>query len=105
MIKLSKTEKKVIALSLITDTNKEIAETLGISLKAVKFHYNNIFKKTNFVSKNDIIEKYTLALNDRCDKIQSIKKHIISPEIKQPFKINTGETCTEKQLPFTKPLV
>ncbi|TCK65261.1 regulatory LuxR family protein [Winogradskyella wandonensis] len=51
--KLSKQERVVLDLLLQDKTNKDIAETLFLSVSTVKTHTNNIYKKLNVQSRED----------------------------------------------------
>lgn len=51
---LSKQEQKVMDLMLEDKSNKEIAEALFISLSTVKTHINNIYKKLNIASREEL---------------------------------------------------
>lgn len=53
-IQLTKQEQKILNLIVEQKTNKEIAETLFISLSTVKTHINSIYKKHNVQSRNEI---------------------------------------------------
>ena len=51
--KLSKQEQVVLAHILQDKTNKDIAESLFLSVSTVKSHTNNIYKKLNVQSRDD----------------------------------------------------
>ena len=51
--KLSKQEQVVLAHILQNKTNKDIAESLFLSVSTVKSHTNNIYKKLNVQSRDD----------------------------------------------------
>lgn len=51
---LTKQEQNVLDLLLKEHTNKEIADTLFVSLSTVKTHVNNIYKKLNVNSRDEI---------------------------------------------------
>lgn len=51
--KLSKQERVVLDLLLQNKTNKDIAETLFVSVSTVKTHTNNIYKKLNVQSRDE----------------------------------------------------
>ncbi|WP_375239746.1 LuxR C-terminal-related transcriptional regulator [Aurantibacter sp.] len=55
---LTKQEQTVLDLILENKSNKEIAETLFVSLSTVKSHINNIYKKVNVSSRNEIKELF-----------------------------------------------
>lgn len=52
--KLSKQEQVVLEHILQNKTNKDIAEALFLSVSTVKSHTNNIYKKLNVQSRNDV---------------------------------------------------
>jgi len=52
--KLTNQELKILNLLLEENTNKEIAEVLFVSLSTVKSHVNNIYKKLNVQSRDEI---------------------------------------------------
>lgn len=52
--KLTQQEQKIVASILANKSNKEIAEELFISLSTVKTHINNIYKKLNTSSREEI---------------------------------------------------
>lgn len=52
--KLTKQEQKILQLLLEDNSNKAIAETLFVSLSTVKTHVNNIYKKLNVQSREEI---------------------------------------------------
>lgn len=54
MSELSQQEQKVVELMKEGMTNKEIADTLYISLSTVKSHINMIYRKLNIGSRNDL---------------------------------------------------
>ena len=51
---LSKQEKKVLDLILEDKSNKEIASEIFVSLSTVKSHINNLYKKLNVSSRNEV---------------------------------------------------
>lgn len=51
---LTKQEQNILTLLLEEKTNKEIAESLFVSLSTVKTHINNIYKKLNVQSREEI---------------------------------------------------
>ena len=51
---LTKQEQNILVLILENKTNKEIAETLFVSISTVKTHINNIFKKLNVQSRDEL---------------------------------------------------
>ena len=51
---LSKQEKKVLDLILEDKSNKEIADEIFVSLSTVKSHINNLYKKLNVSSRDDV---------------------------------------------------
>lgn len=51
---LTKQEQNILALLLEEKTNKEIAEALFVSLSTVKTHVNNIYKKLNVQSRDEV---------------------------------------------------
>lgn len=51
---LSKQEQKVMELILEDKSNKEIAEALFVSVNTVKTHINNIYKKLNISSREEL---------------------------------------------------
>ncbi len=51
---LTKQEQNILKLLLEDKTNKEIAEALFVSLSTVKTHVNNIYKKLNVQSREEI---------------------------------------------------
>jgi DNA-binding CsgD family transcriptional regulator len=51
---LTKQEQNILALIQENKSNKEIADALFVSLSTVKTHVNNIFKKLNVQSREDI---------------------------------------------------
>ncbi len=55
---LTKQEQNILALIQENKSNKEIADALFVSLSTVKTHVNNIFKKLNVQSREDIKKQY-----------------------------------------------
>ncbi|MCB0456130.1 MAG: helix-turn-helix transcriptional regulator [Flavobacteriaceae bacterium] len=55
---LSKQEQKVMELILEDKSNKEIADALFISVSTVKTHINNIYKKLNISSREELKNLY-----------------------------------------------
>lgn len=55
---LSSQEKKVLDLILKDKTNKEIADTIFVSLSTVKTHINNLYKKLEVSSRDEVKSKY-----------------------------------------------
>ncbi|MCB0445386.1 MAG: response regulator transcription factor [Gelidibacter sp.] len=51
---LTKQEQNILMLLLEEKSNKEIAEALFVSLSTVKTHVNNIYKKLNVQSRNEV---------------------------------------------------
>ena len=51
---LSKQEQRVMELILEDKTNKEIADTLFVSVSTVKTHINNLYKKMNVASREEL---------------------------------------------------
>jgi DNA-binding CsgD family transcriptional regulator len=56
---LSKQEKKVLELILENKSNKEIASDMFVSLSTVKSHINNLYKKLNVSSREDVKKMYS----------------------------------------------
>ena len=56
---LSKQEKKVLELILENKSNKEIASDMFVSLSTVKSHINNLYKKLNVNSREDVKNLYS----------------------------------------------
>jgi len=56
---LSKQEKKVLELILEDKSNKEIASVMFVSLSTVKSHINNLYKKLNVTSREDVKNLYS----------------------------------------------
>lgn len=52
--KLTQQEQKIVSQILVNKTNKEIAAEMFISLSTVKTHINNLYKKLNVASREDI---------------------------------------------------
>ena len=57
--KLSKQEQVVLEHLLKDKTNKDIAESLFLSVSTVKSHTNNIYKKLNVQSRDDAKSLFT----------------------------------------------
>ncbi|SDS68194.1 response regulator transcription factor [Winogradskyella sediminis] len=57
--KLSKQEQVVLEHLLLDKTNKDIAESLFLSVSTVKTHTHNIYKKLNVQSRNDAKSLFT----------------------------------------------
>jgi len=57
--KLSKQEQVVLEHLLLDKTNKDIAESLFLSVSTVKTHTNNIYKKLNVQSRDDAKSLFT----------------------------------------------
>lgn len=55
---LSKRELEVVSLLFECATNRDVAEKLFISEKAVKFHNTNIYKKLNCKCRHDLSIRY-----------------------------------------------
>ena len=51
---LTKQEQNILSLLLEEKSNKEIADALFVSLSTVKTHVNNIYKKLNVSSRDEI---------------------------------------------------
>ncbi|MFD2915512.1 helix-turn-helix domain-containing protein [Psychroserpens luteus] len=56
---LTKQEQNVLDLLLGDNTNKDIAETLFVSVSTVKTHVNNVYKKLNVNSRNELKSLFT----------------------------------------------
>lgn len=56
---LTKQEKKIVELILQDKTNKEIASEIFVSLSTVKTHINNLYKKLNLQSREDLKRLYS----------------------------------------------
>ncbi|SRX73470.1 helix-turn-helix domain-containing protein [Aequorivita antarctica] len=56
---LSNQEKKVLELILENKSNKEIASDMFVSLSTVKTHINNLYKKLNVSSREDVKNLYS----------------------------------------------
>ncbi len=56
---LSKQEQKVLDLILQDKTNKEIAQEMFVSLSTVKTHINNLYKKLNVSSRDEVKSSYS----------------------------------------------
>lgn len=56
---LSKQEKKVLELILENKSNKEIASKMFVSLSTVKSHINNLYKKLNVNSREEVKNLYS----------------------------------------------
>lgn len=52
--KLTHQEQKVLELILENKTNKEIASILFVSTSTIKTHINNLYKKLNVTSRNEL---------------------------------------------------
>ena len=52
---LTKQEEKILNLLLENKSNKEIADALFVSVSTVKTHINNLYKKLNVQSRNEVI--------------------------------------------------
>ncbi|WP_296312194.1 response regulator transcription factor [Winogradskyella sp. UBA3174] len=57
--KLSKQEQVVLEHLLLNKTNKDIAESLFLSVSTVKSHTNNIYKKLNVQSRDNVKSLFT----------------------------------------------
>ncbi|HQE50616.1 MAG TPA: helix-turn-helix transcriptional regulator, partial [Fervidobacterium sp.] len=68
---LSTREQEVFSLVIRGMSNAEIANALYITESTVKFHIGNIFKKTGFSSRLELITDYKMG-----DKGLSYKSHI-----------------------------
>lgn len=55
---LTKSEAAVVAFILMGLSNKEIGEKLFVSVKTVKFHANNIYKKLGVKSRSELIARH-----------------------------------------------
>jgi len=55
---LTKQEQKIVELMLTGKTNKEIASEVFVSLSTVKTHINNLYKKLNLQSRDDLKNLY-----------------------------------------------
>lgn len=56
--KLTDREKEIVKLIISRKKNAEIASTLFVELSTIKSHINNIYKKENVSSRQEIKEKY-----------------------------------------------
>ena len=52
--KLTNQEQKVLDLILLDKTNKEIATTMFVSISTIKTHINNLYKKLNVSSREEV---------------------------------------------------
>ena len=52
--KLTNQEQKTLSLILTDKSNKEIASELFISVSTVKSHINNLYKKLNVTSREEV---------------------------------------------------
>ncbi|MEW7278612.1 helix-turn-helix transcriptional regulator [Aquimarina sp. 2201CG1-2-11] len=57
--KLTKQEQKVLDLILLDKTNKEIATTMFVSISTIKTHINNLYKKLNVHSREEVKSLYS----------------------------------------------
>ena len=57
-LQLTKQEQNVLDLILADNSNKAIAESLFVSLSTIKTHINNIYKKLNVSSRDELKELY-----------------------------------------------
>lgn len=57
--KLTAQEQKILDLILADKTNKEIAATIFVSLSTVKTHINNLYKKLNVSSRDQVKSLFT----------------------------------------------
>ncbi len=55
---LTKQEQKIVELILLDKTNKEIASEIFVSLSTVKTHINNLYKKLNLQSREELKNLY-----------------------------------------------
>ena len=56
--KLTEQEQKVVQEILKNKTNKEIASDMFISVSTVKTHINNLYKKLNVNSREEIKQRF-----------------------------------------------
>lgn len=85
---LSKSEKNVYDEVLKGKSNKEIAETLFVSEKTIKFHLTNIFQKCFVKSRLELISK-GLNMNNNNLPISSEQKNEVDTNLKNSIvKIN-----------------
>ncbi|MCH9660829.1 MAG: LuxR C-terminal-related transcriptional regulator [Bacteroidetes bacterium] len=55
---LTQQEQKVLELILEEKSNKEIASQLFVSVSTVKTHINNVYKKLEVSSRQEVKERY-----------------------------------------------
>ena len=63
---LSRREVEVVVLVLEGKTNRDVANTLCVAEKTIKFHLTNIYKKLNISRRSQII--WTLPIADFIDQ-------------------------------------
>lgn len=69
---LSRREVEVVVLVLEGKTNRDVANTLCVAEKTIKFHLTNIYKKLNISRRSQII--WTLPIADFIDRGSRAKK-------------------------------
>lgn len=61
---LSKREREVLALIAQGLTNKNVAQKLGISVHAVKFHLATVYRKLDVANRTEATVVYLTSLQD-----------------------------------------
>lgn len=54
------TEEKILAMVLDMKANKEIAETLGCTVRTVKFHVSALLQKTGCATRFEIFQRFSV---------------------------------------------
>lgn len=85
-LKLTKSQTEVALHALDGLSNKQIAEALFISEKAVKFHFSDIYRKLGESDRNQLIANSYKAL-----VIHLFKKYIEMPQGKIQILQNKGD--------------
>lgn len=57
MIRLTKTENIALRHLLAFESNKEIASAMGISVRTVKFHLGNIYRKIGVPGRSELFKQ------------------------------------------------
>ena len=98
--KLSKRETEVVMLVLEGFTDREVAHNLCVSVKTVKFHLTNVYKKLNISRRSQIFWQLPLSdfisINEKLDGKVSVAKPLADIiNIREIRKNTTGYSNKE----------
>ena len=88
---LTEQEQEVFKLLLEGKSSNEITDILNISGGTVNYHRNNLYKKLNINSINELYNKYLSAYNGSADGSNKLKRS--SPKIMLPAAVIITAAC------------